>query len=160
MPGDDDPSTAPGTPDRAPSTTFAVKLDRLFQTITNQGEEYTYNQVATECSDAGTKISHTYVWQLRKGKKTNPSLRHIEALAKFFQVPPAYFLDDDAHDKITAQLRLLGALRSRSIQDLALRADGLSARALYALAEMVESARAIEGLPHNPPPDPPPDNET
>lgn len=129
---------------------FAVKLDHLFRTITNKGAEYTYQEVSEGCTQNGTPISHTYVWQLRRGKKTNPSLRHIEALAEFFSVPPTYFLDDDAHELITAQLELLGAIRSRDIQDIALRAVGLSTPSLRAIAGMITSARSMEGLPELP----------
>jgi hypothetical protein len=33
---------------------------------------------------------------------------------------------------------------------MALRAAGLSERSLHAIREMIESARAVEGLPHEP----------
>jgi hypothetical protein len=36
----------------------------------------------------------TYLRQLRKGLRDNPTKRHLEALADFFGVAPIYFFDD------------------------------------------------------------------
>ncbi|MFI6151437.1 helix-turn-helix domain-containing protein [Kitasatospora sp. NPDC051170] len=126
---------------------LAERLDRLFRTVHPAGrEEYTYEEVATAIREAGTTISHTYVWQLRKGVRDNPTMRHLEGLAKFFGVPASYFLDEDT-TAVDAQLELLAALRDAPVRAIALRASGLSPSGLAAIQAMVEHARSLEGLP-------------
>ena len=123
------------------------RLDRLFRTVhpANRGE-YTYEEVASAIREQGTMISHTYVWQLRKGLRDNPTKRHLEALAQFFGVQASYFLDDDT-SAADAQLELMAALRDDPVRSLALRAAELSPNGLAAIRAMVEHARSVEGLP-------------
>jgi transcriptional regulator with XRE-family HTH domain len=136
--------------DRAP--TLAERLDRLFRTVhPPHRAEYTYEEVASAIRERGVMISHTYIWQLRKGARDNPTKRHLEALAEFFGVNAAYFLDDDASRRMDEQLELLAALRDNAIRNVALRAAGLSAPSLEAIHGMIEHARRIEGLPDSPP---------
>jgi transcriptional regulator with XRE-family HTH domain len=92
------------------------------------------------------KVSATYIWQLRTGKRDNPTKRHIEALAAFFDVPPAYFFDDQVAEQIRGQLQLLATLRDRGVRQVATRAAGLSPRGLQAVDEMIKQVRALEGL--------------
>jgi len=133
--------------------TLAAKLDRLFRTVRPAGRgEYTYEEVASAIRERGVGISHTYIWQLRKGARDNPTKRHLEALAEFFGVNAAYFLDDEAAQRIDGQLELLAALRDNAVRTVALRAAGLSEPSLEAIRGMIEHARRIEGLP---PADPP-----
>jgi transcriptional regulator with XRE-family HTH domain len=131
------------------AATLAGKLDRLFRTVRSpKGGEYSYEEVASTIRDRGVTISHTYIWQLRKGVRDNPTKRHLEALAEFFGVSAAYFLDGDAARRIDEQLELLAALRDNAIRQVALRAVGLSAPSLDAIHGMIEHARQIEGLNH------------
>jgi len=129
--------------------TLAGKLDRLFGTIhPRQRGEYTYKEVADEiAARGGPTISATYLWELRTGRKDNPTLKHIEALAQFFGVPPSYFLDEDEAKRIEEELALLGALRDASVRHMALRAAGLSRASLGTITEMIERVRELEGLP-------------
>ncbi|HEX3782344.1 MAG TPA: helix-turn-helix transcriptional regulator [Pseudonocardiaceae bacterium] len=137
--------------DSAAGASLADRLDHLFRTVRQPGgAEYTHEEVATAIRDRGVMISHTYVWQLRKGLRENPTKRHLEALAEFFGVPATYFLDGDV-EHIDAQLELLSALRDGGVRSMALRAVGLSQRSLDAIRGMVEHARQIEGLPDEPP---------
>ncbi|MEV0385132.1 helix-turn-helix domain-containing protein [Nonomuraea sp. NPDC050643] len=137
-------ATAPSEPGRS----LAEKLDHLLRTVRSaDGGEYTYEEVATSLREqGGPTISATYVWQLRKGLRDNPTKRHLEALAQFFGVPPAYFFDDEAAIRIDAELALLTAMRDASVRQIALRSVGLSARSLTAITEMVERVRELEGL--------------
>jgi hypothetical protein len=132
---------------QAASASFAERLDRLFRAVHPAGRgEYSYEEVAAAIRAEGVAISHTYVWQLRKGQRDNPTIRHVEGLAWFFGVQPSYFLDADTSE-VDAQLELLASLRDQSVRSLALRANGLSEAGLKALAGMIEHARALEGLP-------------
>lgn len=138
--------------DPAEGTDLAARLNHLFQTVRQPGgAEYTHEDVAAAIRERGVTISHTYVWQLRKGLRDNPTKRHLEALAEFFGVPASYFLDTDV-EYINAQLELLASLRDGGVRSVALRAVGLSPRSLDAILGMVEQARQIEGLPTDEPP--------
>jgi transcriptional regulator with XRE-family HTH domain len=128
--------------------TLADKLNHLFATVRPPKGEYTHEQVATAIEQAGgPTISATYVWQLRKGLRDNPTKHHLEALAAFFGVPAAYFLDEETAARVNEQLDLLTAFRDPHVRDLAVRASGLSPETLKTVIDMVDRARELEGLP-------------
>lgn len=132
-----------------PVRTLAEKLDRLFKTThpPDRGE-YSYEEVATTLRAAGgPAISGTYVWQLRTGKRDNPTKRHLEALATFFSVPASYFFDEAESEQIAAELDLLAAMRDAGVARVALRARGLSHSSLSTIHSMIERIRDLEGLP-------------
>jgi len=133
--------------------TLAEKLDRLFHVVhPADRREYTYDEVAMALRErGGPTISATYVWQLRKGLRDNPTKKHLEALAGFFGVPPAYFFDDEAAERIDAELKLLATMRDASVRGVALRAAGLSSESLGMVREVIEHARRLEGLPSGEP---------
>src|SRR5687768_14040905 len=135
------------TSDGVAPMTLAEKLDRLFKTVRpRDGGEFTFEEVAEGIRRrGGPTVSATYVWQLRKGLRDNPTKKHLQALADFFGVAPSYFFDDEAAVRIDAELALLAALRDGSVRHLALRAFGLSADSLATIARMVERVRELEG---------------
>jgi transcriptional regulator with XRE-family HTH domain len=103
-------------------------------------EPYSNEEVARACREAtGESFSTTYLWQLRTGRRDNPTKRHLEALARFFGVPPAYFFDDEQSTKIEEELALLGALRDAGVRDVALRAVTLSADGLDTISDMIDA---------------------
>ena len=133
------------------SRTLAEKIDHLFAVVRPPKGEYTHEEVATAIRDAGgPTVSATYIWQLRKGLRDNPTKKHLEALSSFFGVPPAYFFDDQAAARVDAELALLSAIRDASVRQVALRASGLSTESLETIAEMIERVRKLEGLPDSP----------
>lgn len=131
-----------------PRATLADKLDRLFRTVRPRTKaEYSFEDVASAIRAAdGPTISATYVWQLRKGLRDNPTKRHLEALAAFFGVSPAYFVDDEIAARIDAELDLLVALRDAPVRQIALRVVGLSEESLATISDMIERVRQLEGL--------------
>jgi transcriptional regulator with XRE-family HTH domain len=132
---------------------LAEKIDHLFTVVHPAQGEYTHEQVATAIEKAGgPTISATYLWQLRKGLRDNPTKRHLEALSTFFGVPPSYFFDDDLAAQVDAELELLTATRDPQVRELASRAAGLSPDTLKTLLGLVERARQLEGLPDDPQP--------
>ena len=128
----------PGTADVEP--TLAEKIDRLFRVVRRPSrEQFSHEEVARACREAtGETFSATYLWQLRTGRRDNPTKRHLEALAQFFRVPVAYFFDDDQGAAITAELELLGALRDAGVRNMALRAVNLSPEGIDTISEMIE----------------------
>jgi len=133
--------------------TLAEKVDHLFKTVHPAGRgEYSFEEVARSLEAAGgPTVSGTYIWQLRKGIRDNPTKKHLEALAGFFGVPPSYFFDDDASDRIDSELEFLAALRDSDVRRVALRAKGLSPRSIGALQDMIDHVRQLEGLVDEPP---------
>ncbi|SFP71052.1 Transcriptional regulator, contains XRE-family HTH domain [Amycolatopsis arida] len=94
---------------------LADKLNHLFVYKTpRDGQEYSNEQVANAISAQGdVKISQSYIWQLRKGKKDNPTFKHLQALAAFFGVPVSYFFDDEVTDRVDQQLQALKSEQRR-----------------------------------------------
>lgn len=116
--------------------TLASKLNHLFVNKTpRDGQEYSNEQVAAAISAQGeVKISQSYIWQLRKAKKDNPTFKHLQALAGFFGVPVSYFFDDEVTDRVDQQLATLKSEQARlneiagssEAQMMAMRAGELS----------------------------------
>ena len=134
----------------AAGPTLAQKLDRLFATVHPPGRgPYSNAEVAgaLQRDEGGPTVSATYLWQLRKGLRDNPTKAHLEALARFFGVNPGYFFDDTSADDVDAQLAILAAVRDSGVRAIALRSAGLSATSLAAIRSMNESARQLERLP-------------
>lgn len=119
--------------------TLAERLDALFRAVHPRGRQYTHEEVARGAeARGGPTISATYVWQLRNGTRDNPTKNHLEALAGFFGVPPSYFFDEEASDKIAAELELLAVLRDQDVRNVALRAANLTPEARAALTQLIE----------------------
>ncbi|GAA2124487.1 helix-turn-helix domain-containing protein [Kitasatospora saccharophila] len=138
-------------PDENPTEggVVAERLTHLFNTVHPAGRKpYSTAEVAKAINEkAGERIlSPTYLWQLKSGKRTDPTHSRLMALADFFGVPVAYFYEDDTARRTDEQLELATALSNPSIRQLALAANGLSDGTLNALLAMIQSARHIEGL--------------
>jgi transcriptional regulator with XRE-family HTH domain len=134
-------------PDSQP-TSLAAKIDKLFQVVRKPSrEQYSHDEVAKACREAtGESFSTTYLWQLRTGRRDNPTKRHLEALAQFFEVSPAYFFDDEQSAKIAEELELLGALRDAGVRNVALRAVTLSPAGLDTISDMIDAIARREAI--------------
>jgi transcriptional regulator with XRE-family HTH domain len=124
---------------------LADRLNRLVATIhpADRGP-FTNDEIAAQCADLGAPISGTYIWQLRTGRRDNPTLKHLEALAAVFAVPAAYFFDDTAGEKIDADLDLLAALRDDDMRHLATQAAQLSTASRANIAALIEHTLGLE----------------
>ena len=136
-----------------PSPSLAEKLESLFQTVHAAGRSPHSNaEVAAALQrDGGPTVSATYLWQLRRGLRANPTKAHLEALARFFGVNPSYFFDETPGVEIAVQLALLAAVRDPAVGEIALASSGLSPASLRAIQGLVENARRLERLPENRP---------
>jgi len=134
--------------EREPASTLADKISKLFAASHRRGERpiKVEEVVETINSWGGVTISTAYLYLLKSGKRDNPGKAHLEALARYFGVSPAYFFDDAIAREVDAQLTLLMAMREAGVAHLALRAAALSPAAREAIAGMVEHARRLEGL--------------
>jgi transcriptional regulator with XRE-family HTH domain len=132
--------------EQSPRFSIAEKLDRLFQRVRPAGQgEYSHGAVAEAIREQqGISISHTYIWQLRTGRRDNPTIQHLTALATFFGVPVAYFLDDEETRKIDSELELLAALRDTGVTEIALRAADLSPSSRETISNMIMKVWELE----------------
>lgn len=128
---------------------LSIKLNKLFDIMHKASQPQLSNAAAAEAitNKTGVSISAAYLWQLRNGMKTNPTVTHLRAIAQFFGVAPSYLVDPGIDPDIDAQLNLLEAMRDAGVRDLAMRASGLTPQALNSLAAMVDHARQLEQLP-------------
>jgi transcriptional regulator with XRE-family HTH domain len=131
---------------------LADRLNRLFETVHPPGRaSYSNEEVARAVREQGGDISRAYLSYLRNGERTNPTFQHLQALARFFGVTPAYFFDDDEAAKVNAQFDLVVSLRDAGVRAVALRASGLSPKGLQAVATIIEEVRSLEGMPKDTP---------
>jgi transcriptional regulator with XRE-family HTH domain len=110
-----------------PLRTLADKVNWLIQQAHPAGRgPYSNTEIAALVEKVtGEPVSHTTVWKLRNGQATNPQMRLIEALARTFGVPPAFFFDD--YDEQPAgllkdQVELLAMVRDLGVTAVQLRA--------------------------------------
>jgi transcriptional regulator with XRE-family HTH domain len=111
--------------------TFADKLNRLFRTIRKpDGEEYSPEeiQVATEKA-----ITSSYIYRLRSGKSSNPTIDKVKALADFFGIEPGYFFTEDETDPVADTERL--------VANMALRARNLDMKTIEEMLLMIQEVR-------------------
>ena len=96
----------------------------------------------------GEQFSHTTIWKLRNGQAANPQMRLIEALARTFGVPPAFFFsdyDDEQAGLLREQIELLALVRDTGVTSAQLRALlQLSPGARQAVADLIEHTAQAE----------------
>jgi transcriptional regulator with XRE-family HTH domain len=135
---------------------LADKINHLFATVRPRGSgqrEFSNEQVAAEIgSTSGVSISQSYIWQLRKGKKDNPTLKHLQALADFFGVPAAYFFDDEVTARVNQQLKMLQEEQARrelnadheQVALMAMRAGELSSERRRQVMDLLDVVYRLE----------------
>jgi transcriptional regulator with XRE-family HTH domain len=127
------------------STTFAARLNRLFDTVYPPGRgPHTSAEVIAALKAEGITMSAPYLSQLRSGNRTNPSSATMAALANFFRIKPAYFTDDEYYEKLDKELAWLATMRNETIRRIAVGASGLSPEAQQDIAERVDELRRKE----------------
>jgi transcriptional regulator with XRE-family HTH domain len=131
------------------TTDLAIKLNKLFDVMHSPSEAVLSNAAAAQAitENTGVSISPAYLWQLRSGLKTNPTVAHLRAIAEFFGVSASYLIDAGVDEHLETQLGLLQALRDAGVRDLAMRASGLTTAALANVAAIVDHVRELEKLP-------------
>jgi transcriptional regulator with XRE-family HTH domain len=129
------------------STTFAARLNRLFDTVYPPGRgQHTSAEVIAALKAEGITMSAPYLSQLRSGHRTNPSAATMAALANFFRIKSAYFTDDEYFEKLDQELSWLADMRDEGVRRIAARTVGLSAEAKDDLVARAEELRRQEHL--------------
>ena len=123
--------------------TLADKVNWLIDRAHPAGRgPYTNNEVADLIEKTtGEQISYTQIWKLRNGQAQNPQMRLIEAMAKTFGVPAAFFFpefDEKQAGLLQQQVELLAMIRDADIDALELRTIlGLSPQARKAITDLI-----------------------
>ncbi|WP_226353036.1 hypothetical protein [Pseudonocardia sp. ICBG601] len=121
-------ATGPDGASRVGAQTLADRINQAFKTLhpADRGPYSTREAVRWIEDHAGgdePSISLNYLCSLRNGDKSNPTVKHLQALARFFQIPATYFLEDNEHaDAVQTDLTLLEAMRDTEVQEIAARA--------------------------------------
>ncbi|MFY1700012.1 helix-turn-helix transcriptional regulator [Solwaraspora sp. WMMD791] len=133
------------TPPAGSGSTLADKLNLLFDTVRPAGRDpYTSREVADAIRERGGSISDVYIWQLRTGRRTNPTKEHLEALADFFDVDPAFFFDRRRSGEIERDLHALQAMRNLKVRAVATRLSALPEEQLDAVGDILD--RVMQAL--------------
>ncbi len=127
------------------STTFAARLNRLFDTVYPPGRgPHTSAEVIAALKAEGVTMSAPYLSQLRSGNRTNPSTATMAALANFFRIKSAYFTDDEYYEELDKELSWLATMRDDGVRRIALAAAELSSEGRQEIAERVDELRRTE----------------
>lgn len=129
-----------------PPATLARRLTVLLDTVRPPGRDKRYSdkEVAAaisaraEARGEGATVTNVYIWQLRTGRRDNPRLEVIRALAEFFDVPPAYFFDTAESADIERDLLALKAMRDLRVRAVVARLGEMSDAKLSAIRDIVE----------------------
>src|SRR6516164_330724 len=138
MPGD----AAAGEKGTPVLRTLADKVNWLIDRAHPAGRgPFSNNEVVALIKDVtGEEVSYTTIWKLRNGQAQNPQKRLIEALARTFGVPPAFFFDD-YHEQaglLEEQVVVLALVRDARLSSAQLRAIlALSPQGRQAITDLV-----------------------
>lgn len=141
---DTDVSAPPVRP-RPAALGLSTRLNRLFETMhPRERGAYTSREVADAIAARGGKITEDQIEQLRSGTWDPTSYEQFEAVAAFFGVPVAYFVDDEVASRVAVDLDLVDALKAQGVgtRQIALRAVAdLDEEALEALVPVIQHLR-------------------
>lgn len=149
-------------PSLAPPSTLARRLSVLFETVLPPGRDKRYSDkevaaainIRAEARGEGATVTNVYVWQLRTGRRDNPRLEVIQALAEFFDVPPAYFFDTTESAEIERDLLALRGMRDLRVRAVVARLGEMSDAKLSAIRDIVERVYNAPEPGAGQPPDP------
>jgi transcriptional regulator with XRE-family HTH domain len=134
---------------------LAKTLTMLFELFPNPETKrpYTFeeaadaiNKRAAELSEDERKtrtISSTYVWQLTRGKRNNPTVGHLNSLADLFNISLSQLIDAIAGDDPRARedLQLVAAMRDAGVLEIMHRVRGMGEDSRRTLLAVLEHAR-------------------
>ncbi|MBM2623872.1 XRE family transcriptional regulator [Actinoplanes sp. LDG1-06] len=138
------------------------RLNYLFESVRPAGKpRYSVREVSEAIRhDQGFEISGAYINQLCTGKKDNPGVQQVRALAKFFGVPAGFLFGDGDLDATAGQIELLRsaieakeefqqldeAMNDPSVRLVAMKARNLSPSHLGFVSAVLDEVRRLEGL--------------
>ena len=113
---------------------FAAKLNSLFtEKRKPEGTLYTQTEVVESTKGVLTRV---YLWKLRTGRASNPSLQVIRVLAEFFGADPSYFFENE---RMSMEFAKETQKRDRLVDQIALRSSELDDKGKQAVLYIIES---------------------
>lgn len=128
---------------------LAERLDLLFRTVPREIEGsqlHSSTSIVEALRNQGISVTPNHIRALRNGRRSNPSFRLLAGLAETFRVPLDYFVDDSVASEIEASLHALVAMRDTGVQQIMMRAHGVSSDSLGPVLALLDQIRRIEGL--------------
>ena len=108
---------------------FALRLKRLFREKTKpDGKQYSQAEVLKTMHGVVTRV---YLWKLRNGRASNPSMQVVSGLADFFGVDPGYFFEMDESQA--------GAPNANLAREIGIRASALKPQEQQMVLFMIEA---------------------
>jgi hypothetical protein len=135
--------------------TLSGRINRLFEVVRPPeapGRRWANREVVAACRESGRDLSESHLSELRRGVKTNPTMRTVSALAWFFGVRAGYFTDPVVAAEVEQELvvresELRAALDAeRSAQEDVLEASKELQRALRASGVSRVAHRGIRNV--------------
>lgn len=127
--------------------TFAEKLSALIDSVrADDDAPHSYRELSAAIErTGGPAMSPAYLQQLATGKRINPKIHYVEALARLFGVPVTYFFDGEPAetpqaDVSTGEARLM-----------AMRAQELSPQGRRQVMDLLELVERYEHAERTPP---------
>lgn len=120
---------------------FTAHLRWLFDHAPGpDGERVTTEGLVALINGAGqVHVSTSYANQLRRGAKSNPSVAVLEAIAKAFAVPVAFFFDDEVRGLIQVGVTNLEFARDSAIEEIQASLESLTADQLARLLAIIST---------------------
>jgi len=130
-----------GETDVTQGRTFAEKLSTLINELRATGDApHSYRELSSAIERAGgPTMSPAYLQQLATGKRINPKIHYVEALARLFGVPVTHFFDEERPPEAQASDANLMAMRTRELSPR-------GRRQVMELLDLVERAERAERL--------------
>lgn len=125
------------------------RLDVLFRNVPRSSdttELHTSITIADALQQQGITVTPNHIRALRTGRRRNPSFRLLAGLAEIFHVPLDYFVDDSTAAEVQESLHALVAMRDSGVQQIMMRAHGVSPDSLDTVLALLDQIRRIEGL--------------
>lgn len=130
--------------------TLARKVNLLLDVVVAEGgEPYEFSDIQEGVRENGYELSRTRWWRIRSGESPdNVPKEALVALAKFFQVDPAYLTDETGElpERIERELQLLKRMRRNRLKNIAARTLGdIDIRTLEAINALLDEVDNDEG---------------
>lgn len=141
---------------------LATTLTQLFELFPNPETKrpYTFEEAAEQINRRAAglpdgerrtrTISSTYVWQLTRGKRNNPTVGHLSSLADLFNISLSQLIDaigTDDNPQAREDLQLIASIRQAGVLEIMHRVRGLpedSRRTLLAVLDHPMLATPVE----------------
>lgn len=142
------PANGSAEPISAAGSALTRNLNQLFHERREPSDPPMSNAAAAAAitRTTGIPISPSYLWHLRTGSKSNPTLQHLLALAKFFEISFADLIADDVDYYYLREHKVFAKLDS-TMRDLVMRASGLLPESRAIVTALLDHIRELQRLP-------------